>query len=706
MDSVSHDTNKIDILTHLAWNLRLSFPDSALQFAENAIGIADTYQNLEAKAKLYRVLGSIHWNKGNYFEAKLQYTKGITLYDSFINSPDSIIQTMGYLGRGKCKNGLGLILYHLGDYTEAINSYLEAVKDFEKIGESYGIANCYNNIGLVHWKQENNGRALDYYKQSKEIYINIKHTAGLINIYNNIAIIRKQNKEYEEAIRNYNTALAIAQKTMNNYAVAICYNNLGILYGELEEYNKALKYYIRSFDIRKKQGNKDAMASTLNNTAELYNIFAKNENNTQRKLNYYQKALDDAKTGLSFATESGSLPRQLELQHTLSVSYEGVGNFQQSLLHIKQYIALKDSLFTLEKNKQIEESEAKFQAERKELHIENLEKENNLKSLKLEKLRLRQFLFYGIFFLSVFIIITLLILRKRMRDKNKTIVEQNKTIGAQLEKIIFQNEEITTQKEELENHRNHLESLVDERTKELVKAKEKAEDSDRLKSAFFANMSHEIRTPMNAIVGFSELLLTKKYDDDKKNSIISNISENCDSLISLIDDIINAAKIDSDQLELHIEAFTIKDLINEATEIYTVKFKHHIQNTLEFSLKCDINDQTKIISDKMRILHVYYILIDNAFKFTESGSVSVEFKTKGNNFFLTVKDTGIGMTPEQQNRIFACFTKLENERKKLYRGAGLGLFICKGIIEKMGGHIHVVSEEHKGSSFVVNFPLK
>lgn len=276
------------------------------------------------------------------------------------------------------------------------------------------------------------------------------------------------------------------------------------------------------------------------------------------------------------------------------------------------------------------------------------------------------------------------------------------------EEILSQNEEINAQKDELEAHRNHLEALVAERTKDLIIAKEKAEESDRLKSAFLANMSHEIRTPMNAIIGFTDLLSDPDLTKEIKKELTLHINNNTETLLKLIDDIIDIAKIESGQLSVKKTECFVNDILNELLPIYIEKKKSLGKEQIQFTVNLE-KSNPKIYTDPLRVKQVLINLIDNAFKFTEEGKVEIGYthlsSQKNNNLTFFVKDSGIGITMEQQEIIFKRFSKIEDNKKKLYRGAGLGLTISKNITELLGGELWVKSQKDKGSTFYFTVPF-
>ncbi len=253
----------------------------------------------------------------------------------------------------------------------------------------------------------------------------------------------------------------------------------------------------------------------------------------------------------------------------------------------------------------------------------------------------------------------------------------------------------------MEKHRYHLEQIVDQRTKDLKIAKEKAEESDRLKSSFLTNMSHEIRTPMNAIIGFSDLLGENNLESDIKNDLISEISIQSYSLLNLIDNILDLSRIDTNQFKTQKRKF---DLNNTLKDIYNSFYDIIKHKGLQFNLKTPENT-INAFSDSYRIKQVFNNLIDNAIKFTEKGKIEIGFTTVRSTIEFFVKDTGIGLSENEQSHIFERFTKIEDDKKKLYRGAGLGLAISKNIVRLLNGDIWVESSPMEGAAFYFTIPF-
>ncbi|MDY6800980.1 MAG: transporter substrate-binding domain-containing protein [Bacteroidota bacterium] len=243
----------------------------------------------------------------------------------------------------------------------------------------------------------------------------------------------------------------------------------------------------------------------------------------------------------------------------------------------------------------------------------------------------------------------------------------------------------------------------------LKNAKEKAEESDRLKSAFLANMSHEIRTPMNAIIGFSDLLVHADTDTDEREELVSHINNNCNTLLHLIDDIIDLAKIEANEVSITSKSININKLMQELYDTYIKTRKKINKEHIDIKLdKTNYRDNFIIKSDPFRLKQIITNLLDNAFKYTEIGYIEFGYKILDNEKLVKfyVSDTGIGIPKDKQNEIFDRFNKLEPDKSKLYRGTGLGLTITRNIVNKLGGDIWLNSEINKGSTFYFTLPLE
>ena len=229
----------------------------------------------------------------------------------------------------------------------------------------------------------------------------------------------------------------------------------------------------------------------------------------------------------------------------------------------------------------------------------------------------------------------------------------------------------------------------------LIMAKDKAEESDRLKSAFLANMSHEIRTPLNAIVGFSNLLAYAQ-EEGERAQYIGIVEENNELLLQLISDILDLSKIEAGTFDFVYDRVDVRQLCEDIVTSLRVKVPSGVDLCIVPNLpECWVN------SDKNRLRQVISNFVNNAFKFTPSGRITVGYMLRDGEVEISVTDTGVGIEKEKQKQIFDRFVKLNS----FAHGTGLGLSICKSIVEQIGGHIGVNSEFGNGSRFWFTHPF-
>lgn len=239
---------------------------------------------------------------------------------------------------------------------------------------------------------------------------------------------------------------------------------------------------------------------------------------------------------------------------------------------------------------------------------------------------------------------------------------------------------------------------------ELIKAKEKAEESDRLKSAFLQNISHEIRTPMNAIIGFAALLNEPGLNNENRKTYIEIITQSSNQLLSIIMDVIEISNIEAgifklDKSEINLNAFM--------ANLHTQFNEKAIEKGIEFSLNTSLSDdKTKIMTDAIKLGQIFSNILSNAFKFTSHGQIDFGYTLKEKYLMFYVSDTGIGIPENQHSMVFDHFYQVEPPALHLYEGTGLGLSISKAYTELLGGKIWLRSEQGKGSVFYFTIPYE
>jgi len=244
--------------------------------------------------------------------------------------------------------------------------------------------------------------------------------------------------------------------------------------------------------------------------------------------------------------------------------------------------------------------------------------------------------------------------------------------------------------------------LIQIRNKELEQALLKSEESDRLKTAFISNINHEIRTPLNGILGFTNLIIDPGLDKMKRAEYGKLLISSSYRLLSIVSNLIDISIIKTGQVKLVKESVSIHDLFDNIYENYSSLAK---EKNLLFEIdRREMSSDEFIHIDRNSLRQILEHLLNNAFKFTQVGSVSVHYVKKDNYATFSVRDTGPGIHPSMQKKIFEHFSKIENQNEEFHPGTGLGLSISKTLVELLGGKIYVESSPGKGSVFSFSFP--
>ncbi len=242
---------------------------------------------------------------------------------------------------------------------------------------------------------------------------------------------------------------------------------------------------------------------------------------------------------------------------------------------------------------------------------------------------------------------------------------------------------------------------------ELIASKEKAEENDRLKTAFLHNMSHEIRTPMNAIMGFADLLPEYFYDEERLIKYAGIIKEKGADLLEIINDILNIARIESGQMQSNPGDCKLSAFFAEMETLFNECQIRQNKPEVEFQLKVDPEvNHLEVIVDQAKLKQILMNLVRNAFKFTSAGTIKVGCSLNGSKeLYFYVSDTGIGIEKEKHSEIFRPFLKANSDITRLYGGTGLGLCIVQGFLDLMGGKIWLESEINEGCTFCFTLPF-
>lgn len=415
MNKAKNDTTKIDI--HLAFSAHFMAqnPDSASIYASEALQLAQKKDDLPRQATALQQLAQAQQFKGNYEDASQFLLEALSLAQK---SNSKVIEANVYAG-------LGAIDYRLGNFDKALTFFLKALKIYEKTADKKGQAKMNNNIGNLYFELEDNEKALNYAEKTLKIKKEIGDTKTIGNTYDLIGNIMSATKKPDEALNFYQKAIESHEKNQNMRGLASVNTNIGYLYWELQKYPEALTYYQKSLEIDKKTGNQQGVAINLLDIGSVY----KDNNQLAEAEENVTKALEILKT-LNMKNEV-----QKTLKDLADIQAER-GNHKQGFETLKNYILVKDSVFSEKKNEQITEMQTKYETEKKEQENKLLQAQNERKKI---------LLYASVAFIMVLIGLALAIFRvKQLQLKNTRT------------KILLQEQELISQEQELINFAQNL----------------------------------------------------------------------------------------------------------------------------------------------------------------------------------------------------------------------------------------------------------
>ncbi|MDO8898677.1 MAG: ATP-binding protein [Bacteroidales bacterium] len=684
---------------------KLNIPENALKLHLDALEIFETFRDSSGISYTLANIGNVY-HLYREFDKALDFHFRSLYLKEYLKDESQIAYS---------QNAIGMVLADMQEYARALDFYISAMAIREKNNEKLEAANVYANIGKVMVKISRFDDALGFLNKALGVYLETKSEYGQSLVLNQMAELLYQHGDIEEAM----------QKLKEAEKIALEQGNISVLH---------FNYKLQKDVLKKKGLLEDALK--MAEIASVYkdSLFSERRNYEMSELQvrYETRQLDSENEILKLKLKEQDFRFKNLLLGSFSIILFLIIGFLIWLFFQKRKEANRLESLNLSLEKRVDERT-------EELKVKSEALQMAFNSLKQSEEKLRIISETSPFGIAV-------------TDKNGKIIFCNQSLpltsgleksefesGIWMQHILFEDRQLierlwksghafekplpdTSFRIRIENEIRWMrmkggpmaddngflglvvvmENITESKKfeQDLIKAKNKAEESDKIKSAFLANMSHEIRTPMNAILGFSDLLSSDEYTAEEKVEFVDMIRSSGKLLLNLINDIIDISKIEAGELKIHHSTFPLQPQLDEL--YYT--FRQQLDIAGKSNVKLILSqresfDGEEITTDKLRLQQIMTNLLSNAVKFTNEGQIEFGAIRVSNKFEFFVKDTGIGIPESKLDVIFERFRQADDSHTRLYGGTGLGLAITKNLTFLLGGEIWVESVQNKGTAF-------
>jgi signal transduction histidine kinase len=547
------------------------------------------------------------------------------------------------------------------DYKTAMKFYLKSLEISEKTNDSIGMAYSLNNIANIYFRLEKREKALETYIEALKFAEKTNDKKITAILLNNIGTEFAFKENYELAIDYHLKAVEIKKELNNPVSLAVTYTSIGSILKYQNKLDEALEYYNNSLKIFEKYSNKNYIATVYNYIAAVY----KEKNNYSTAIQYLIKSL-------SISEEINSNKLTENNYKGLAEVYNNINNFQLAYKYFEKYTIIHDSIYSQESNKALHELQIKYETDKKIKEIKILERDNQISKLQIEKEKSKSYtLRIVLILLFILIIISILFaifLYNRFKFKQKV----NKILESK-------NEELNETNKKLAESENNL--------KELITTKDK----------FFSIIAHDLRSPLSSLTLVSEVIdqNINELNKEKIGYLIGSINKAANNLLELVENLLYWASTQTGKINFNPQSVNISQVIKQ--NISLLKLTSDKKSIEIINL---VNSDYYTFSDINLLTTIIRNLLTNAIKFTNTNG-TIHIKLSDNNDFYEIQicDNGIGISQENINKLFRIEIDTRQIGDSTEKGTGLGLILCKELVEKNGGTIKVESILNEGSTF-------
>ncbi len=665
------DSLLMDANFRIGRHYRLSKPSKALRYTQKALLLSKELDYELITAQALAETAYLKWRLSRFDEA----------LHILADAAELFLKHNDLSGHARVLNTRGAIFSEKGIYDKALEDFFSALNDLKKIDSVARTGAILNNIAMVYQNQGDYELAETYHLRSLAVKEEYDDLSGIAFSINNLGVINQKNGDYNKAYEYFRESLSIRQRIGDYRGIAAVNRNIGSLYYELQQFENALMHFQVARDIYESTEDLSGIVQADYFLGKVY--LATGE--LMQAQQYFEQSL-------TLAEEIGLAALIIDNYFALGELMAAKGQFVEAFRFQEKINVFRDSLFDAETNRRIIEIQMMHEWELRNNEMELLQQEKQIGELNLEKQRLFRNL---LLIIILFILISFLLIYNRFLVHKKT----NVILRKQKDEILENNKVL----KDLNSSMVQQKEKVDELNKKLLRSERSLKELNKTREKFFSIISHDLRSPFASIVSFSRIMKRDIHSLSKEElqDLVVELDRSVSKINSLLDNLLQWSQSQTGKISFEPRQFRLKELIGDNLNLYASN-----ANEKGIRLIDNVDDDLDVWGDVNMIDTILRNLISNALKYTDrGGTVTVESKVRPKVAEISVSDTGVGISEEDQKKLFRADTLHSSFGTRDEKGSGLGLLLCQEFVKKHGGQISLQSKEGEGSVFSFTLPI-